>query len=273
LPTGLRLPFPKGNFFASDVFVTQASVDWLAEHILARYLMEKGPVGDFLDVGAHIGYYSLLYAPLVRRVYAFEPDPRNHPAMASTAACTGNLEVVPMAVADRDGKLGFCEGEASSVSHLASEADASNNAVEATTLDSFVSSRGIHPLAVKVDIEGFDILALEGARQTALQDRPVFLVEYNQEEGRPNTFARLGQFLEGVTYQLYAIDRTESGPFKCSYEMKAVPAADLARCHTKMLFLVPAENAWFPKFVRRMPRWTSLDLRPVGVARVLLGEG
>lgn len=269
LPTGLRLPFPKGNYFASDVFVTQASVDWHAEHILARYLMDVGGQGEVLDVGSHIGYYALLCAPLVKKVYAFEPDPRNRDAMQRTAARATNLEVVPKAVADVDGQLGFCEGEASSVSHLASQPESSASTVEAVTLDTFVAERGLHPLAVKVDIEGFDILALEGARRCAQQHRPVFLVEYNLEEDRPNTHERLGDFLAEVNYQLIAIVRTEAGPFRCEYELKNVPALELAQHHTKMLFLVPAEDTWFARYRELHPRWSSLELRPQGVARVL----
>lgn len=269
LPTGLRLPFPKGNYFASDVFVTQASVDWHAEHILARYLMDIGGQGEVLDVGSHIGYYALLCAPLVKKVYAFEPDLRNRDAMQQTAARATNLEVVHKAVADVDGQLGFCEGEASSVSHLASQPESIASTVEAVTLDSFVAERGLHPLAVKVDIEGFDILALEGARKCAQQHRPVFLVEYNLEEDRPNTHERLGAFLAEVNYQLFAIVRTEAGSLRCQYELKIVPALDLAQYHTKMLFLVPTEDTWFARYRELHPRWSSLELRPWGVARVL----
>ncbi|WP_038163092.1 FkbM family methyltransferase [Verrucomicrobium sp. BvORR106] len=271
LPTGLRLPFPRGNFFASDVFVTQGSVDWNAEHILARYLMEHpgGRQGDFLDVGSHIGYYALLLAPLVRQVYAFEPDPRNREAMARTAARAANVEVVEKAVADQDGLVGFCEGEASSVSHLADKAEDAQQSVEAVTLDRFVDERQLRPLAVKVDIEGFDILALEGARRTARQHRPVFLVEFNLEDERPNSHERLGTFLDEVGYELLAIVRTEAGPFRCEYEFKKLSASEVAAAHTKMLFLVPAGNRWFAVCMQRRPRWSSLELRPAGVARVL----
>lgn len=272
LPTGLSLPLPRGNFFASDVYVTDSSVDWLSEHILARHLKEKGAGRDFLDVGAHIGYYSLLYAPLVRRVAAFEPDPRNQAAMAATAAQVKNMAVVVAAVADRPGEVGFCEGEASSVSHLASPTDQKAQTVTAVTLDAFVPENGYDPAAVKVDIEGFDILALEGAVETARQHRPVFLVEYNLEEDRPNAHERLEAWLRAAGYRLYAVVRHEVPPLSCRYEFKGLQALELGGLFTKMLFLVPAEETWFEEFGRRNPAWPARSLRRHGVRAVLEGR-
>jgi hypothetical protein len=56
LPTGLMIRLPKENLFSSDVFVTNCDINWGAEGLLAKNLEQDGV---FLDIGAHIGYYSL----------------------------------------------------------------------------------------------------------------------------------------------------------------------------------------------------------------------
>ena len=56
LPTGLSMTLPKDSFSGRDVYVTNADVDWGSEALFSRYLDLQG---DFIDVGANIGYYSV----------------------------------------------------------------------------------------------------------------------------------------------------------------------------------------------------------------------
>jgi hypothetical protein len=67
------LRLPKENHYSSDIFVTNCEIDWGAERVLSKHLEKNGV---FLAVGAHMGYYSLYVLPLVKAVYAFEPDSR-----------------------------------------------------------------------------------------------------------------------------------------------------------------------------------------------------
>jgi len=98
LPTGLVLHCPPGNSFGSEVILSGADVDWGAEQILARFLE---PHGAFIDVGAHIGYYSLYMRPLVREVHAFEPDRRNFVWLQRNCAGVAGVVTLPVAVSDR----------------------------------------------------------------------------------------------------------------------------------------------------------------------------
>ena len=56
-----------------------------------------------MDIAAHIGYYSAYLSPRVRRVYAFERNPRNFRSLHVNALAAGNIEVVEMAVSSHDG--------------------------------------------------------------------------------------------------------------------------------------------------------------------------
>jgi len=71
LPTGLSYYCPSWDPSGSEVYVTNADMDWGSEKLLSCIL---DPDGTFIDVGAHTGYYSLYMLPLVSFVYAFEPD-------------------------------------------------------------------------------------------------------------------------------------------------------------------------------------------------------
>lgn len=272
LHTGVVFPLPRQKFFASDVFVTQGNVDWNAEYILAAWLKQKSPRGDFLDVGAHLGYYSALLSPFVSHIYAFEPDVRNHPYLRDTLAGIPHAEIVNKAVCDRDGQMAFSNQGESSISHLDPASSANSQRMVATTsLDSFVTAHDAQPAAIKIDIEGFDILALQGALHTARRLHPVFLVEYHQDGNTPNTWEALGAFLNASGYALYVISNEKTDRFSgYRYTFQKRSVEETQRLNTKMLFLVPTqEEAWFEKFARANGHWTSEALRPEAVKAFL----
>jgi len=277
LPTGSRFPLPREKFFASDVFVTEANVDWNSEYILAAYLKSLPAKRDFLDVGAHIGYYSALLSPLCSRVTAFEPDSRNHPYLKETARDLSNVKIVAKAVSNQNGSTGFSDSDESSVSHIVvsgTDGNSSVTVVETVTIDDFVETEMLLPVAIKIDIEGFDILALQGGISTAREHQPVFLVEYNLEEGRPNTWEGLEAFLNDAGYLIFAVSRRPAGSFGYSYSLDRHTVGELAELSIKMIFLVPGSSRkWFEDLSRKTGTWGRDALSPGSVAAFLSGFG
>lgn len=270
LATGLEFPLPSRSFFARDVFVTEANVDWNAEYILAKYLKEAGEHGDFIDIGANIGYYTALISPLVRRTYAFEPDSRNHPHLGTVITRTGNARLIKQAVADKSGYMQFDTSAAATVSHLLPDAEkGQGEEVEVTSLDDFCRTHpDVLPVAVKVDIEGFDILALEGAVQVAKKFKPIYCIEFNLEPGRANSAERLQKFLETVKYDLYAVCRKD-GSANYQYQFRQLKVDALTSVYTKMLFLTPQGESFFQQLAAKQPAELGHAMQPEEVRQFL----
>lgn len=274
LPTGNVFPLPSNKFFASDVYVTQANVDWNSEYILAAYLKTREEKREFLDVGAHLGYYASLVAPLCSQVFAFEPDARNRPFLSETGKHVPNLTIVAKAVSNRNGTSEFSDSDESSVSHIVEPTGkgipSGTTTVETVTIDAFVAEKKIRPVAVKIDIEGFDILALRGAAETARVHQPVFLVEYNLEQDRPNTWEGLDRFVRETGYRIHAVTRAPEGPFGFGYSFRPFTTRELQEHSVKMIFLIPeSSRAWFDAFSSETGGWGIEALRPQGVAKLL----
>ncbi|CAN5599860.1 hypothetical protein BH23GEM10_BH23GEM10_17630 [soil metagenome] len=132
----------------------------------------------FLDVGAHVGYYTLLAARLVGsggRVCAFEPNPRNCAFLRRHVAVNGcdNVRVEEAAAADVNGVAGFDFGTGSGTGHLAA-----GGAVEVRTLrlDDFCHDHAIVPDAIKIDVEGAELDVLHGAEQAIVTHRPTIFL-------------------------------------------------------------------------------------------------
>src|ERR1700693_1564929 len=145
---------------------------------------EVQPDSVFWDVGAHVGFYSLLASGLVAsgQVFAFEPVPRNLSYLREHLALNRvtNVEVLPMAVSDKNGASSFEVEETGFMGHLSG---VGSMTVSTATLDSLVEEgKVLPPDYVKMDIEGAELLALRGASRTFQRFRPVlFLATHGRE--------------------------------------------------------------------------------------------
>jgi len=231
LPTGELITLPISDHSATETFITNANIDWGTEELLASLLQRKGA---FLDVGAHIGYYSLYMLPRVTAVYAFEPDPRVRVFLEKNLSGKPNAEVLPIAVSFAPGKARFTLEGNTDVSHLSKDNEQSSNQIEVdvTTLDAFVASRNLAVEAIKIDAEGFDTEILQGSLSLLTQQRPLVVTEASPDDV---LFALTAQ----VKYRVFAFIRhpvTRHRSFVELLEKAAIPG------ETKMLFLVPQER-------------------------------
>jgi FkbM family methyltransferase len=149
------------------------------------------PEGVVLDVGANIGLAALALAPLVPqgRIHSFEPVPEPLAYLRANAEADplGNIEVVPLAVGGAPGRIAMHQGvNFTAGSHVVDAAHAMAGGLpvleaEATTLDAWAAARGGLPRLdlVKLDVEGFEPEALEGAAGLLAAHRPVVVLELN----------------------------------------------------------------------------------------------
>jgi FkbM family methyltransferase len=124
--------------------------------------------GDlFADVGANVGSYTILASGVVGcRTIAFEPDPVAAAVLERNIALNRIAERVETriaAVGERDGLVRFSAG-LDTENHIVTMADAAGRDVSIQTLDQALFSRGFIPTLIKIDVEGFEIGVLQGAR-------------------------------------------------------------------------------------------------------------
>lgn len=186
--------------------------------------IRKGDV--FIDVGANVGFYTLLASVLVGdsgKVHAFEPTPRTFNILTENSRDKRNVIRVNVALTERSGKTeladyGIEKSGLNTIVPVSSSIGSKPNilTVDTMTLDSYCSSRSIKPTFIKIDTEGAEEIVLKGGRKTLMAYHPALIVEV-QREAPQNVVT----FLSDLGYKSYQfientpIQYTNGDALKC----------------------------------------------------------
>jgi FkbM family methyltransferase len=193
---------------------------------LVRRVIRPGDI--VLDVGANVGYYTLLSAALAGptgSVFAFEPHPVNFGLLARSVQ-ENHLNWVtpePLVVSDRSGiqTLYVSEDPSFTGQHsITRRVGTTELACRSTSLDEYASGHGITRIRfLKVDVEGAEPIVLDGA-QTKIGDGAV---DYIAFEWNPEAWASRTELLKTLfsKYLVYPIFQGGIGPLSIS--LPAIP--------------------------------------------------
>ncbi len=150
------------------------------------------PGMNVLDVGAHVGYFSLVAGGHVGptgRVWSFEPDPVNRASLEHNIKANGmadRVSVVPLAVVSAVGEgvlHRVANDTGSSTVYPQRDVGGEWIAVSTTSLDAWADSEGWPPIdLVKVDAEGSEAAVLAGMAELVKRNpRIVVVLEFQAD--------------------------------------------------------------------------------------------
>jgi FkbM family methyltransferase len=153
---------------------------------LAQALRSRGKSINFFDVGANIGHHTLYMSQHADQVFAFEPFTlvRNEMARKLAHAGAKNVSIFPVALGDENQSHAFHpptganQGTGTLGDLLPDNASNETLMVDVVRGDDYFKSKQLPSITLlKLDVEGFELKALEGVRETLWRDRPPILME------------------------------------------------------------------------------------------------
>jgi len=210
----------------SRPLLIKGSYEQSVSELFVKYLKSDSCV---VDIGANIGYYSLLAASQCPqgKVFSFEPDNKNFQLLKTSIAYNGFDKIIQaynFAVSDANktiiisdlgnpGNSGarFTAEDEDLLKSLISAPDAYFKKIEAIQLDTFLTESRVD--IVKIDIEGHEPYAIRGMLNILKRDQPIIFAEL-----APSNIKLLGgmeaadflQLLLNIGYRISLITKSGS---------------------------------------------------------------
>jgi len=180
---GVRMLCPEGDHRVAPI----ESLNFLGYEekdtkMILKLIPEKGVV---FDIGANMGWYSLLIAHhcKVKQVHAFEPIPKTYSYLEQNVQLNQLTSVVthPFGLSNERKDLTFYfypegSGNASS-ENLSERKDAELLTCHVEKMDDFADDNKLSVDFIKCDVEGAELFAFQGAVETLKRDKPIVFAE------------------------------------------------------------------------------------------------
>lgn len=180
---GVKMLCPEGDHRVAPVeslnFMSYEEKDAC---MILRLVPEQGVV---FDIGANMGWYSLLIARQFKdcQVHAFEPIPKTNSFLKKNIEINNlpNIQAHHFGLSNESKDLTFYfypegSGNASSA-NLSERMDAELITCHVERLDDFIKVSGLKVDFIKCDVEGAELFAFQGAAETLKRDKPIVFTE------------------------------------------------------------------------------------------------
>ena len=208
--------------FITDGFIERETSETLLMMLLAEH------ADCFFDVGANIGYFSLLMCTMGQdniRCYAFEPRKPVFERFASSIRDNGyqdRITAMHCAVGDKAGQATMKlnrqgSGGNTLCQQFGNQKDDSGvvERVDVIVLDRFMAQKKINPrcAVLKIDVEGYESKVMDGARSYFSSERaPIVLIEtFPKKIFKESHDRHVLNRLKGFGYHIYEINPFNPG--------------------------------------------------------------
>lgn len=180
----IRFTVPEGESRTAPIESLNFNSYEKNETLILKYLSCQTKC--FIDIGANIGWYSIIL-PIIQPslvCYAFEPLDIFYNSLVKNINLNNlndRVKGIKIALSDKQG-TGHIQyvpknGTNASLRNVANKKNVILNDVEMITLDSWCDLNNIKPDLVKCDVEGAELLVLNGARNLISKGETIFFIE------------------------------------------------------------------------------------------------
>ena len=164
------------------------------------------------DVGANIGYHTTAFASKVKKVYAFEPHPKNFALLQKNTEPFDNVDIAQCAVSNHWSTCYINDYDENKIGNFGNVGILDHEqgiAVPAVELD---SADLPPPDFIKIDVEGHELSVLEGCKNIIATRTPVIYYEAHESQHLKEIY----NLLSPIRYKFYwaQVNNYNSNNFK-----------------------------------------------------------
>jgi len=268
------------NYLADDKFVGQRIALEKYEPYLTELMLSKIKVGDVvLDIGANIGYYAVLFADKVGKkgkVIAIEPDPINFEILQKNIKENKlfNVVAVQAAAGNENKKMKIFESKENFGDHrmweetlrpAGTSLDREAKPVFCRKLDDLLKELEYQKIDfIKMDVQGFESLVIEGGEKIIEKNKPTIFFEYwpwgNKKAG--SDIKKMMEFFRKIYKKIFWVDEYIQVHFPVSQKFLDKKYSDKNEEDYGNLWvkseidlidrIVQFKSFWIKKFIKRI---------------------
>lgn len=182
---------------------------WLIADEYSKVVLSKGelsvlralqllPCTVFIDVGAHVGYYSVRMARRCREVIVLEPNPKNREVLLKNLELNNLSNVTVLSYAAGESRYKARLWLAGTGSTLLEGYVAGESVeVDVVPLDEVVE----HADIVKIDVEGYEWNVVQGMKSLLAKHKPALVIEHHDfRHYKTQSYPKIKQYLKDLGY-------------------------------------------------------------------------
>ncbi|MHA1491978.1 MAG: FkbM family methyltransferase [Promethearchaeota archaeon] len=158
------------DLYEASIFFYKCGLKFVPLEMISK-LRDK----DFIDGGAYIGDSALIFEKYYhpKRIYAFEPELINFNLLLKTIKINNLRKVMPINQGLGEKKESLKFKSHGILSQISEEGEQS---ISVIGIDNFVFEKNLKIGLIKLDIEGFELNVIKGARKTIKKFKPILLI-------------------------------------------------------------------------------------------------
>jgi len=198
------------------------------------------PEKDIIDIGANVGFYTIFFAKHLKGMKVLAIEPTNHAFELLTSNISRNNVADKVILYKGIATNQICERKITTIpgmeefstvgnkisSSAALKGPTQTYSVQGTTIKNLVETYNLNPGFIKMDIEGSEFEALDGAADVLRNFRPLILSELNDSylSNFGHSSRDVTDLLQSLDYKVFDIKTMKEPMFPFIGEILALPA-------------------------------------------------
>ncbi len=204
---------------SSDIFLSGGKTHD-SEVRLCRFLINNYSKGDFLDIGGHIGFFSLLASILnddKNKIITVEPSLKTFSILKINTIKQQNITPINYAIGNENKEIEFfefpeffAENNTLNTKQFDKQKWYANNLptqrkIGMKTGDTIIAENNITPTIIKIDVEGAENLVVNGLLNYLSENSPIIIMEFYHNSKNNDSHIAAENQLFSLGYNNYYI--------------------------------------------------------------------